>query len=73
MRRLLVESLASGVKLEMIYVSDKMVVTQRTIKVLALGESTFKAFCYLRRKQRFFKIENILSIRVPKKKFSRGA
>ncbi|MBW8352119.1 hypothetical protein K0H71_22215 [Bacillus sp. IITD106] len=73
MRRLLSKSLESGVKLEMIYLSDKMDVTQRTIKVLALGESSFKAFCYLRRKQRFFKFVNILSLGVPKKKFSRGA
>ncbi|MBS4200135.1 hypothetical protein KHA93_10885 [Bacillus sp. FJAT-49732] len=73
MRKLLAESLTSGIKLEMIYLSDKKVLTQRTIKVLAIGESSFKAFCYLRGKQRLFKIDNILSIAVPRKKFSRGA
>ncbi|MCJ8009475.1 WYL domain-containing protein [Lederbergia wuyishanensis] len=73
MKRLLAESLRSGIKLEMIYLSDKKVVTQRTIKVLAIGESTFKAFCYLRREERLFKLENILSITVPRKKYFRGA
>jgi len=73
MKRLLAESLKSGIKLEMIYLSDKKVLTQRTIKVLAIGESKFKAFCYLRRKERLFKLENILSITVPRKKYFRGA
>ncbi|MCR2823158.1 hypothetical protein [Lederbergia panacisoli] len=73
MKKLLTKSLLSGVRLEMIYLSDKKVVTQRRIKVLAVSEASFKAFCYLRGSQRFFKIDNILSIVVVKKNDRRGA
>ncbi|MBS4220885.1 hypothetical protein KHA96_21540 [Bacillus sp. FJAT-49711] len=73
MRKLLTESLTSGVRLEMIYLSDKKIVTQRKIKVLAIDDASFKAFCYLRGGQRFFKIDNILSIAVEKNRYIRGA
>ncbi|MFB7302646.1 hypothetical protein [Heyndrickxia sporothermodurans] len=72
MKGLLLRALKTGEKLEMIYLSAKGEITQRIIKVEKVGEESFRAFCYSKRQQRTFKINNILSI-VPLRHHKRGA
>lgn len=72
MRGLLLRSVGKEVVLEMIYLDDKGNLSQRRIRVLSVGEETFKAYCYVRRQQRTFKSNNILSI-IPAKTMKRGA
>lgn len=37
------------------------IITKRNIKVLEIADSHVKAFCYMRKQRRIFKMENILS------------
>lgn len=62
MGKILVLSLENNQVVEMIYLSDKGQVTQRTIRVLEIKEKNFVAYCYLRQKKRTFKISNVLSM-----------
>ncbi|KOP79869.1 hypothetical protein ACFFHH_16200 [Cytobacillus solani] len=62
MRSLLLKAAASGALLEMIYQDCKGNISQRKIKVLSVNEESFKAYCYIRKQQRTFKISNILSV-----------
>ncbi|MDN4606640.1 transcriptional regulator [Sporosarcina highlanderae] len=48
---------------EMIYMSADGSLTKRRIRILSVGEGSFKAYCFLRREKRTFKIESVLSIR----------
>ena len=72
MKGLLFRAAGSGEVLEMIYQDDKGNLSQRRIKVLTLNDESFKAFCYIRKQQRTFKLGNILSIG-PVRKMQRGA
>lgn len=58
--------------MEMIYMSNKGELSKRRVKVLSLQEDAFRAFCFVRKQQRIFKIENVLSIR-PVRSVRRGA
>ena len=73
MKVLLKKSLETGEVLEMIYLSERGELYQRRIKVLDISSGKIRAFCFLRNKQRIFKISNILSIGPAKKKYNRGA
>lgn len=46
---------------EIIYMSESGVITQRKIQVLSIEEDRIRAFCYLRQLKRTFKVSNILS------------
>ncbi|MBP3038049.1 hypothetical protein J9303_00820 [Bacillaceae bacterium Marseille-Q3522] len=59
---LLKKALLNGTILEMIYLDKKGRLSQRKIKVQSIGNDSFTAYCYSRRQQRIFKIENVLSI-----------
>ncbi|MFE8700454.1 hypothetical protein ACFYKX_07505 [Cytobacillus sp. FJAT-54145] len=59
---LLERSLRENIVLEMIYLSNQNQITQRRIIVRENKDSSFRAFCYLRKQTRIFKKENILSI-----------
>ncbi|MEH7391502.1 hypothetical protein [Bacillus sp. JJ1474] len=72
MRSLLLKAAASGGLLEMIYQDCKGNISQRRIKVLSVNEETFRSYCYIRQKQRTFKISNILSVG-PVRSMRRGA
>lgn len=72
MKGLLLRAVASGAELEMIYQNEKGEISQRRIKVLAVNEEFFKAYCYTRRQQRTFKLSNVLSIG-PVRKMKKGA
>jgi predicted DNA-binding transcriptional regulator YafY len=66
-------AIESGTKLEMIYVSNKNEITHRTVKIKSVGIDSFKAYCYLRKTQRTFMIQNVLSIAPVRKKNYKGA
>ncbi|MCM3404887.1 hypothetical protein [Cytobacillus oceanisediminis] len=70
MKGLLLRAASSEAVLEMIYLDNKGSISQRRIKVLAVGEESFRAYC--RKQQRNFLIRNILSV-VPARKMRRGA
>ncbi|MEK3821346.1 hypothetical protein MKY20_19935 [Cytobacillus sp. FSL W8-0315] len=72
MNGLLLRAASNGELLEMIYQDNKGNISQRRIKVLAVGEESFRAFCHIRKQQRTFKLENVLSVG-PERKIRRGA
>lgn len=72
MKGLLLRALESGDPLEMIYLSEKGELSQRKVRILEIKNGFIKAYCHLRNHQRFFRINNILSIG-PVKKYKRGA
>ncbi|MBM7551881.1 hypothetical protein [Thalassobacillus pellis] len=49
-------------RLEMIYLTEKGTLTQRTIRILSVDKDQFLAFCYVRKEVRSFKRSNVLSI-----------
>ncbi|WP_060210297.1 hypothetical protein [Sporosarcina koreensis] len=62
MRRTLEKSVRFGDVLDMVYVANDGSITERRIKVLQLGEVSFRAYCYLRKSKRTFTIGNVLAI-----------
>ncbi|MGG3800474.1 hypothetical protein [Metabacillus fastidiosus] len=72
MRGLLLRAVSNDDVLEMIYQDNKGIISQRRIKVLILRKDSFRAFCYSRKQQRTFKLDNVLSIG-PLQKVKRGA
>jgi predicted DNA-binding transcriptional regulator YafY len=47
---------------EIMYITDSGLISQRTITIKDMQGSIIRAYCHLRKRQRVFKIENILSI-----------
>ncbi|MEH7235113.1 hypothetical protein [Bacillus sp. JJ1562] len=68
MRWILQRALLQHTPIEIIYMSQNGILTQRQIKVLEIQNSTIKAYCLLRNKKRTFKIDSILSAAVPRNK-----
>jgi predicted DNA-binding transcriptional regulator YafY len=68
MKGLLLNALAMNKPLEMIYLSEKGQFSQRVIVLEEVGDTYIKAFCKLRNQRRFFKLSNILSIRIAKER-----
>lgn len=66
MRRFLSKALIEKQLIEIIYISDKQAITQRTIQISEINQHTIRAYCFLRKQSRLFKINNILSL-LPKK------
>ncbi|MCM3620527.1 hypothetical protein M3936_23515 [Sutcliffiella horikoshii] len=58
--------------MEMIYMSNKGELSKRRVKVLSVQEDAFRAYCFVRKQQRTFKMINVLSIR-PVRSVRRGA
>jgi predicted DNA-binding transcriptional regulator YafY len=50
------------IPVEIMYISNNGQVSQRTISIKDINETTLRAYCHLRKTQRVFKLENILSI-----------
>jgi predicted DNA-binding transcriptional regulator YafY len=73
MKGLLLRTLEKGEFLEMIYQSDKGILSQRVIKIEKLNGEYLIAFCYIRKQMRKFKLSNILSIAPIKSKYRKGA
>lgn len=72
MKGLLMRAAETGEELEMIYQDNKGNISHRKIKVLTVNEDSFRAYCFIRRQQRTFKLNNTLSI-APTRKMRRGA
>lgn len=66
MLKFLLKALNEKQPVEIIYLSDKQIISQRTILVTQMNQHTVRAHCYLRKQSRLFKINNILSV-YPKK------
>lgn len=62
MRRTLERALNNGETLDMMYLAKDGSITKRRINVLQLGDSSFRAYCYLRKSKRTFIIENVLAL-----------
>ncbi len=59
---LLKRAVESKQTLEMIYMSSNNQISQRIIKVIAVTETTIKAYCYTKRQFRTFKLASVLSV-----------
>ncbi|MGE6261147.1 hypothetical protein ACQKCU_25275 [Heyndrickxia sporothermodurans] len=73
MINMLLRSVETGERLEMIYISNKGEISQRVIRLEKVIGESFRAYCYSRKQIRTFKISNILSIVPIKKQYRRGA
>ncbi|KAA0965890.1 transcriptional regulator [Sporosarcina sp. ANT_H38] len=62
MRNKLLKSVERNQVLDMIYMAKDDVISKRRIKVLQVGEVSFRAFCYLRGSKRTFTIDNVLAL-----------
>ncbi|MHA6258375.1 transcriptional regulator [Sporosarcina sp. CAU 1771] len=62
MRSKLLNSMERNDSLDMMYLAKSGEVSKRRIKVLQVGEVSFRAYCYLRKSKRTFLIQNILAI-----------
>ncbi|MGM0903041.1 MAG: hypothetical protein ACQEXB_18330 [Bacillota bacterium] len=72
MNGILKRALESGQVLEMIYISEKGEISQRKVRIMNITPGSFKAYCFLKRQQRTFKISNVLSVG-PVKNINQGA
>lgn len=58
----LIKSMRYNQPMDMMYMTNDGVVSQRRIKVLQMRGSCCIAYCYLRKSKRTFKIENMLAL-----------
>ncbi|MFJ7934830.1 transcriptional regulator [Sporosarcina sp. NPDC096371] len=56
MRIILIKSISYGGLLDMMYLAKDGSISKRRIKVIQVGESSFRAYCYLRGSKRTFTI-----------------
>jgi predicted DNA-binding transcriptional regulator YafY len=73
MNILLEKSLKENLAVEMIYLAANNQITQRRIVVKEMHDRYFKAFCFLRKADRLFKKENILSVMPERNKFLKSS
>lgn len=62
MREELEKSVRYGEVLDMMYMAADGSISKRRIKVIQVGEVSFRAYCYLRKSKRTFTIEKVLAI-----------
>ena len=62
MRIQLVKSMKYNEELEMIYIANDGQISKRRIKVLQVGEVSFRTYCFLCKSNRTFKIDNVLAL-----------
>lgn len=62
MRIELIKSMEWNHVLDMIYMSKDGAISKRSIKILQVEDVSFRAYCYLRKSNRTFKIDNILAL-----------
>ncbi|WP_214484607.1 hypothetical protein [Bacillus sp. SM2101] len=61
MRSILKRAQFTKVILEIIYIDQKGIITQRAIRVMDIKNNTVTAYCFYRDRKRTFRLENILS------------
>lgn len=62
MRDELLKSIKHGDLLEMMYMAVDGGISKRRIKVFLVGDVSFRAYCYLRKTNRTFRIDNVLAL-----------
>ncbi|MCZ2258287.1 transcriptional regulator [Sporosarcina sp. G11-34] len=62
MRNQLVKSVKRNESMDMMYMAKNGEVSKRRIKVLQVGEVSFRAYCHLRGSKRTFRIDNVLAL-----------
>ena len=62
MRVELMKSMDRNDVLDMMYISKEGVISKRRLKVLQVGEVSFRAYCHLRGSRRTFTIDNVLAV-----------
>lgn len=62
MRSVLVNSMKYNKSLDMMYLANSGAISKRRVKVIQVGDTTFLAYCYLRKSKRTFKIDNVLAL-----------
>ncbi len=62
MRNKLLKSVEFNESLDMMYLSKSGEISKRRIKVLQVGEVSFRAYCFLRKSKRTFVIDNVLAL-----------
>ncbi len=60
-KELLFAAKRSGL-LEIIYVSNSGKTTKRNVKLIKINNSTFTAYCFMRKERRTFAINNLLAV-----------
>ncbi|MEK5071734.1 transcriptional regulator [Sporosarcina sp. FSL K6-1508] len=62
MLKVLERTVRYGDLLDMIYVDGKGQISKRRIKVLQIGEVSFRAYCHMRGTNRTFTVDNVLAL-----------
>lgn len=62
MRKQLKKALMYGLLLDLIYMAEDGSISKRRVKVLQVGDDSFKGYCFLRGAKRTFKIDNVLAL-----------
>ena len=62
MLKMLERTVRYGDLLDMIYVDGKGQISKRRIRVLQIGEVSFRAYCHMRETNRTFTIDNVLAL-----------
>lgn len=61
-RKQLVKSMRYGESVDMIYITSGEIISKRRIKVFQVNKCNFRAYCYLRKSKRTFRIDNVLAL-----------
>lgn len=69
MNQMLFRAMTEKLPLEIIYLSAKGKITQRTIIIKEIRHARIRAYCFLRKQMRYFLIHNILSVMPAKQKY----
>lgn len=62
MRIELIKSMNHNTDLDMMYLSNSGKFSKRRVRVLQVGERSFRAHCYIRQTKRTFLIDNVLAL-----------
>lgn len=62
MRKQLIKSMKYDEPLDMMYMAASGKVTKRRMQVLQVDDDSFRAYCYLRKSKRTFRIDNVLAL-----------
>lgn len=62
MRDKLIKSVEYGSLMDMMYMAKDGQISKRRIKVLQVGEVSFRSYCHLRKSKRTFRIDNVLAL-----------
>ncbi|WP_438312190.1 transcriptional regulator [Sporosarcina sp. FA9] len=62
MRNQLMKSVEYSQSLDMMYMAKDGSISKRRIKVIQVGDNSFRAYCFLRKSRRTFIIDNVLAL-----------